>query len=65
MRRTSIFLNPTHMKELAALGNSQGLRPSHLVRVAILQYIRREKRTQAAQIALPGRTRRQAALLGE
>jgi hypothetical protein len=64
MKRTSLFLNPAHMKELAALGKSQGLRPAQLVRMAILQYIRREKRAQAAQVVLPGRKSRQA-VLGE
>lgn len=64
MRRTSIFMNPAHLKELAAIGKSQGLKPSHLVRVAILEYIRRAKRAQAAQVAISGRARQQA-ILGE
>jgi len=44
MRRTTIFLNPEHTRQLAALGKSQGLKPAHLVRVAIAEYLRRERR---------------------
>jgi hypothetical protein len=55
-------MNPAHLKELAAIGKPQGLKPSHLVRVAILEYIRRSKRAQAAQVVISGRARRQAVL---
>jgi hypothetical protein len=66
MHRTAIFMNPKHMAQLRALGEPQGLKPAQLVRVAIAQFIRRETRKPAAQVVLPGRTRRQAtASLGE
>jgi hypothetical protein len=60
MKRTTIWLNPAHMKELGTLGKSTGQRPAQLVRVAILEYIRRAKRAQAAQVVIPGPARRQA-----
>ena len=60
MRRTSIFMNPAHLKELAAIGKSQGLKPAHLVRIAIAQFIQRDRRKQVFQIVIPGRARRQA-----
>jgi len=44
MKRTTIFLNQEHMKELAALGESRGLKPAHMTRIAIEQFIRRERR---------------------
>jgi hypothetical protein len=46
MRRTTIFLNSRHMGELAKLGQSRGLRSACLVRIAIAEYLRREKRKQ-------------------
>ncbi len=46
MRRTTIFLNPRHMAELSKLGASRGLKPAHLTRIAIVEYLRREKRKQ-------------------
>jgi hypothetical protein len=48
MKRTSIWLNPTHLKELATIGKSTGQCQSVLIRVSILEYIRRAKRAQAA-----------------
>jgi hypothetical protein len=65
MKRTTIFLNPDHMRRLAVIGKATGLKPAHLVRVAILQYIRRESGKQASQVVLPGRKSRGAAFLGE
>ncbi len=62
MKRTSIWLNPKHLQELAAIGKSTGQCQSVLVRVAILEYIRRAKRAQAAQTVIAGPARRQAAL---
>ena len=44
MRRTNIYLNPDHMKQLAALGKSRGLKPAHMTRIAIEEYLRRESR---------------------
>jgi hypothetical protein len=46
MKRTTIFLIPEHVKQLAVLGESTGLKPAHLVRIAIAEYIRRESRKQ-------------------
>lgn len=44
MKRTTIFLNPAHTKQLAALGKSRGLKAAPLVRIAIAEYIKRERR---------------------
>ncbi len=64
LRRTSIFLNPRHMQELATISDATGQCPSALVRLAVVQFIRREKRAQAAQVVVPGRKSRRA-VLGE
>jgi predicted transcriptional regulator len=64
LRRTSIFLNPAHTRELAVIARATGQCPSALVRLAVVQFIRREKRAQAAQVVIPGRARRQA-IIGE
>ena len=48
IRRTNIFLHSGHMKELDALAKSRGLRAAQLVRVAILEYLQRERRKAAA-----------------
>ncbi len=42
IRRTTIYLNSQHMKQLAALGASRGLKPAQLVRISIAEYLRRE-----------------------
>jgi hypothetical protein len=63
MTRTSFFMNPTHLKELADLGKSTGQSTSSLVRVAILQYIRRESRKAITQTVIRGSARREG--LGE
>jgi predicted transcriptional regulator len=60
LRRTSIFLSPAHTRELAAIGKPTGQRPAQLIRVAISQFLSRERRKQAAQVVVPGRARRQA-----
>ena len=44
IRRTTIFLNPEHMKQLDALGRSTGLKAAQLARIAIAEYLRREAR---------------------
>ena len=41
MKRTTIFLNPEHTRQLAEIGKPEGLTPSHLVRIAVAEYIRR------------------------
>jgi predicted transcriptional regulator len=63
LRVTTIFLDTEHMKQLGTLAKAQGLKTAQLVRVAIAEYIQRERRKQAAQI-VPGRARRQA-VIGE
>lgn len=65
MHRTAIFMNPKHMAQLRALGEPQGLKPAQLVRIAIAQFLSRERRKQAVPVTVPGRARRQAVLLGE
>jgi predicted transcriptional regulator len=60
MTRTSIWLNGDHTKQLAALGKPTGQRPSHLIRVAIAEFISRERRKAVAQTIIPGRAKRQA-----
>ena len=65
MKRTTIWLNADHTQQLAALGKPTGQRPAQLIRVAIAQFLSRERRKQAAQVVIPGRARRQAGLLGE
>jgi hypothetical protein len=44
LRRTTIFLHAGHMVALDKLARSRGLRNAHLVRLAILEYLRRETR---------------------
>ncbi len=41
LRRTTIFLPDEEMKQLRALGKSQGLKPAQMVRLAIHDYLRR------------------------
>jgi len=65
MRRTNIYLNTDHWRQLAALGKAEGLKPSHLIRVAILQFIRREMRKQTQPVVVSGRKRRSAVRLAE
>jgi hypothetical protein len=44
MKRTSLLLNPDDTKQMRALGKSLGLTGSHIIRIAIRQWIQREKR---------------------
>jgi hypothetical protein len=44
MRRHTIFLHSGHLKQLGALAQSRGLKASQLVRLSIVEYLRREKR---------------------
>ena len=41
LRITTIFLNPEHQKQLAALGKSRGLKAAAMTRIAIEDYLRR------------------------
>jgi hypothetical protein len=63
MHRTAIFMNPKYMAQLRALGEPQGLKPAQLVRIAIAQFLSRERRKQAAQIIVPGKRKRRPAVL--
>jgi hypothetical protein len=65
MHRTAIFMNPKHMAQLRALGEPQGLKPAQLVRIAISQFLSRERRKSTAPVIVPGRKSRRAVLLGE
>lgn len=49
MRRTSILLNPEHLKQLAKIGAPTGARPSQLVRTAIAEFIERAAQKKAAK----------------
>jgi hypothetical protein len=55
MQRTTIWLNANHTRQLAALGKPTGQRPAQLIRVAIAQFLARERRKQAVQIVVPTR----------
>ena len=60
MRRANIYLNADHWRQLIAVGKSEGLKPSHLIRVAIAQFLARERRKQAMPLTIPGRASRRA-----
>jgi hypothetical protein len=44
LRQTTIWLHSGHMKKLAMLADARGLKAAQLIRVAIAEYIRRERR---------------------
>ena len=44
MRRMNFWMQIGDMSQLAALGKAKGLRVSQLVRIAVQEYIRRERR---------------------
>lgn len=61
MRRTTIFLNPEHTRQLAEIGKPEGLTPSHLVRIAVAEYLRRARKQAASEAAaMPARRNRRA-----
>jgi hypothetical protein len=66
LKMTSLLVNPNHMAQLRQIAKAQGLvnGTAALVRLAILQYIRREARKQDMPVIVPGRARRRA-ILGE
>jgi hypothetical protein len=47
-RNIRFFEPPEHTKQLLTLGKSRGLRTSHIIRIAILEWIQREKRAVRA-----------------
>jgi len=65
MKRTTIWLNAEHTRQLATLGKPTGQRPAQLIRVAIAQYLSRERRKQVQPAVIPGRKSRRAVLRGE
>lgn len=64
LRITTIFLNPEHQKQLAAIGKKSygGLKAAGMTRLAIAQFISRERRKAAAQTVIHGRAKRQSVL---
>jgi predicted transcriptional regulator len=49
LKQTTIWLHDGHMKKLGALAQSRGLKRAQLVRIAILDYLRREIAKEAAK----------------
>jgi len=65
LKQTTIFLDDRQMAQLKVIAKAQGSNSvAPLVRRAIWEFVRREKRSLAAQTVIPGRARRQA-VLGE
>lgn len=62
MQRTTIWLNANHTRQLAILGKPTGQRPAQLIRVAIAQFLARERRAAAQQLVVPVRKQRSAVL---
>jgi hypothetical protein len=50
MKRTSIYLNPEHTRRLAKLGKPEGLTPSHLVRIAVAEFLHRASKRAASEV---------------
>jgi hypothetical protein len=44
MKRMNFFMRIEDVKQLAGLGKSKGLKVSQLVRIAVQEYVRRERR---------------------
>lgn len=44
MKRTTVFINSDHLKQLSALGATRGLKAAQLFRIAVDEYLRRELR---------------------
>ena len=49
LKQTTIWPHDGQMRKLAEVGKSQGLTTASLVRIAILEYLRRESQKQAAE----------------
>lgn len=65
LKRVCVFLPISHIRALNKLARPRGLRTAQYIRRAIAEFLSRERRKQAAQIAVPVRKRRSAVLLGE
>lgn len=48
LRITSIWLQSQHMQQLDALAKSRGLKAAQLVRLAVAEYLQRERRKAVA-----------------
>ena len=52
MKRTNFFVAPEHMKELEEVARRKGLKVAQLVRLAISEYLDRERDKQFERSAL-------------
>lgn len=52
LRQTSVYLNPVHLKALDRIAKQQGLRSAEVLRIAIAQYIARERRKKLTEKVL-------------
>ena len=60
MQRHTVFMHNGHLKQLRAIAEDRGLKTAQLIRIAIVEFLRRETRKQAIPVIVPGRARRQA-----
>ena len=60
MQRHTVFMHNGHLKQLRVLADDRGLKTAQLIRIAIVEFLRREARKQAVPVIVPGRARRQA-----
>jgi len=44
MRKLNVYVDPKHMKQLAAIGKTKGLKVAQLVRLAIAEFVERNQR---------------------
>lgn len=62
MHRTTVFLTAQQLRGLKEVGKTDGLSMSSMIRILLTEGIARRRRAQAAQVVLPGRARRHAAM---
>jgi hypothetical protein len=65
MHRTTVMLTAQQLRGLKEVGVADHLSMSSMLRMFVTEGILRRKRTQAAQVTIPGRKSRRAVLLGE
>lgn len=66
MQRHTVFMHNGHLKQLRVLADDRGLKTAQLIRIAIVEFLRRESRKKVPQIVIPGkRARREAVADGE
>jgi 16S rRNA U516 pseudouridylate synthase RsuA-like enzyme len=46
-KQTTVFLHTGHMRQLKALAESQGIKTAQLLRIAVADYLRRNKQQKA------------------